>query len=108
MKKNNYKNNYNKKLDLKDDLVFQKIFGSPENSEITSHFLSLILKRDINNINLDANKNLLGEYIDGKNSALDVRAIINDGEDVDLEMQARKFNGMANRMAFYTSKNAYS
>ena len=34
-----------KLLELKNDLVFQELFGNPKNSQITGHLLSLILKR---------------------------------------------------------------
>ena len=35
----------NKLLDLKNDLVFQELFGKQKNSEITGHLISLILER---------------------------------------------------------------
>ena len=41
-----------KLLELKNDLVFQKVFGMQKNSVITGHFLSLILGREIHNIDL--------------------------------------------------------
>ncbi len=55
-------------LQLKKDIVFQKLFGSEENKEITSYFLSLILERNITSINLDVNKKLIGNSIDEKAS----------------------------------------
>ena len=48
-----------KLLDLKIDLVFQRLFGMQKNSEITSHFLSLILEREIKKVDLDAIKECL-------------------------------------------------
>ena len=36
-----------KLLDLKNDLVFQELFGNPKNDKITGHLLSLILKKEI-------------------------------------------------------------
>ena len=38
-------------LNLKNDIVFQELFGNQKNSKITGHLLSLILEKDINNIN---------------------------------------------------------
>ena len=49
-----------KLLNLTKDLVFQELFGKQKNKEITSHLLSLILKREIKNINLDVNKRMVG------------------------------------------------
>lgn len=46
-----------KLLELKNDLVFQELFGNPKNNQITGHLLSLILKREVYNVDLDANKN---------------------------------------------------
>lgn len=50
-----------KLLSLKNDLVFQELFGNPKNKLITGHLLSLILKRKVSNVNLDLNKRML-EY----------------------------------------------
>ena len=45
-----------KLLKLKNDLVFQELFGKSKNSQITAHFLSLILGKEIHTIDLDVNK----------------------------------------------------
>ena len=93
-----------KLLELKNDIVFQKIFGSQKNKEITSHLLSIILKKEIKNINLDVNKDLIGNTKNDKKGVLDVRATFNNGEDVDIEIQMNKFNKMTNRMLLYWSR----
>ena len=90
-----------KLLDLKNDLVFQRLFGNPKNKEVTSHLLSLILKREIYNIDLDANKIFLGESENAKTGRLDVRVKFNDGEDCNIEMQVRPFRYMESRMLQY-------
>ena len=53
-----------KLLNLKLDIVFQELFGNPKNAEITGHLLSLILKREIYNVDLDTNKRL---YVNSDN-----------------------------------------
>ena len=98
-----------KLLDLKNDLVFQRLFGNPKNKEITGHLLSLILKREIYNIDLDANKTFLGDAKDSKTVRLDVRAKFNNGEQCNIELQVQPFKYMENRMLdywanMYTSK----
>lgn len=90
-----------KLLDLKNDLVFQRLFGNPKNKEITGNLLSLILKREINNIDLDANKTFLGDAENSKIVRLDVRAKFNDGKECNIELQVRPFKYMENRMLDY-------
>ena len=68
-------------LELKNDLVFQKIFGTQKNSLITRHLLSLILNREISDVDLDANKRMLKDNQDSKTCRLDVRVKFNDGDD---------------------------
>ena len=62
-----------KLLELKNDLVFQELFGKQKNRKITGHLLSLILKRKVNNINLDLNKRMLGNREESKKGRLDSR-----------------------------------
>lgn len=96
-----------KLLNLKNDVVFQKLFGNPKNKEITGHLLSLILKREINNVDLDANKIMIGRSKNSKVGRLDIRVKFNDGEDCNIEMQVKPFRYMENRMLEYWA-NMYS
>jgi predicted transposase/invertase (TIGR01784 family) len=90
-----------KLLELKNDLVFQELFGKQKNSKITSHFLSLILNKEIHNIDLDANKRMLGNRPDSKTGRLDLRAKFNDGEDCNIELQVVPYEYMPERMLEY-------
>jgi len=90
-----------KLLSLKNDLVFQELFGNPENSEITSHLLSLILKREVYNIDLDANKRMFKNNPDLKVGRLDIRVKFNDGEEANIELQVRPYKYMESRMLEY-------
>ena len=90
-----------KLLELKNDLVFQELFGKQKNSKITSHFLSLILEREIKDIDLDANKRMLGNRINAKTGRLDIRAKFNDGEDCNIELQVIEYENMPERMLDY-------
>lgn len=94
----------NKLLDLKSNLVFQKLFGKQENSEITIHFLSLILGRKVQNIDLDVNKRMLSKRKNSKTGRLDVRAKFNDGEDCNIELQVIAYEYMPERMLEYWSR----
>ena len=90
-----------KLLNLTKDLVFQELFGKQKNKEITSHLLSLILKREIKNINLDVNKRMVGNRENAKTGRLDIRAKFNDGEDCNIELQVEPYPYMDKRMLEY-------
>ena len=93
-----------KLLELKNDLVFQELFGNPKNSQITGHLLSLILKREVRNVDLDVNKRMLGNNPDFKIGRLDIRAKFNDGEECNIELQVKPYKNMENRMLEYWAK----
>ena len=88
-------------LDLKNDIVFQELFGKQKNSKITEHLLTLILEREIKNIDLDVNKRMLGERQDSKTGRLDIRAKFNDGEDVNIELQIKPYEEVEKRLLDY-------
>ena len=92
-----------KLLNPKNDLVFQRLFGKQENKEITKHLLSLILGKEIKNIDLDVNKRMLGKRKNSKTGRLDVRAKFNDGEDCDIEIQVKEYAYMPERLLDYWS-----
>ena len=91
----------NKLLELKNDLVFQELFGKQKNSEITGHLISLILERKVKNVNLDLNKRMLGDREDSKTGRLDIRARFNDGEECDIELQVVPYEQMEKRLLDY-------
>ena len=88
-------------LQLKNDVVFRAIFGRQKNSEITKHLISLILGREIENIELDVNKIMLGNHRESKEGILDIRAKFNDGEDCNIELQIMPYKYMTKRMLLY-------
>ena len=81
-------------LELTDDLVFQELFGKPKNKNITSHLLSLILNREVKNIDLDANKRMLGNRENAKTGRLDIRVKFNDGKGCNIELQIAPYKFM--------------
>lgn len=90
-----------KLLELKNDLVFQKVFGMQKNSNITGHLLSLILDKEIYNIDLDANKRMLSSRSKSKTGRLDIRVKFNNGEDCNIELQVLPYKFMPERMLDY-------
>ena len=93
-----------KLLQLKNDLVFQKVFGMQKNSTITAHFLSLILGRKVHDLDLDVNKRMLSSRSNSKTGRLDIRAKFNNGEDCNIELQVMPYPYMTERMLEYWSR----
>ena len=89
------------------DIVFQELFGKQKNKDITAHLISLILNKEIKNIDLDANKRMTGTNEKSKTGRLDLRAKFNDGEDCNIELQVERYNFMPQRMLNYWA-NMYS
>ena len=73
-------------LQPKNDVVFQALFTRGKES-ITKALIEDILNIKINKIELDKSKDLLNENIKEKNGRLDLRAIINDNVECDIEIQ---------------------
>ena len=88
-------------LELTDDLVFQELFGKPKNKDITAHLISLILGREIKDIDLDVNKRMLESRENSKTCRLDIRAKFNNGEDCNIELQVDPYKFMEKRMLKY-------
>lgn len=95
-------------LDPKNDVVFQRIFGTPENEDILRSFLNALLekteKEKIKHIEYIDTKLLDIEKIDEKIGILDVRAITDSGIHVNVEIQLINKYNMINRTLFYWSR----
>ncbi len=91
----------NEKLLVTNDLVFQKIFGKVGNENITKGFLEKLLGIDIKSLSLDVNKRMQGERLNDKTGRLDVKAKLNDGTTVLIEMQVVEYELMAERLLYY-------
>ncbi|WP_242982190.1 MULTISPECIES: Rpn family recombination-promoting nuclease/putative transposase [unclassified Clostridium] len=102
--------NYDDKmiLDPKNDVVFQKIFGSPENEDILISFLNALLERTekekINHIEYVDTKLSDIEAIDDKIGILDVRVVTEKGIHINVEIQLINRYNMINRTLFYWSR----
>lgn len=85
----NIKNEFgvNEHITPKNDIVFKKIFGSKGNEKILQDFLESILDIKIGSLILDLSTELLPEFYNRKQSRVDVRTILLDGTEVNIEMQ---------------------
>ena len=83
-------------LQPKNDIVFQTLFGRGREN-ITKAMLEDILKIKIHKIDLDKNKDLLNDRKEQKNGRVDVRAVINDNVECDIEIQLATHEKMMER-----------
>ena len=91
-------------LKLTNDIVFQRIFGKVGNENITKAFLEKILGIKIEELTLDTNKRLIGEEIEDKIGRVDVKAKLQDGTKVIIEMQVTEYSYMVKRLLYYWSR----
>ena len=92
------------------DLYFKKLLGDDKRKKLTLSFLNSILNKDEQEYFTDIvflDKDNEPSTIDGKLSKLDIRANLNDGTQVDIEVQVCPFKLMAERFLYYWS-NMYS
>ena len=102
----NYKNNTeNKKefklLDPKNDVVFQMLFGK---NNLAKGLLENILPDDITSLRVDVNKQLLGNTPKDKIGIVDLRAVINEEIECEVEMQMFYFKNFIPRFLDYWAK----
>lgn len=93
-------------MDLKIDYSFKQLFGNEKNKEITVVFLNAILQRtgwsrikDITFINTEAG----GEYVDDKQSRLDILVRTETNEQINVEIQFTNNFDMIKRAIYYWS-----
>ena len=102
----NYKNNTeNKKefklLDPKNDVVFQMLFGK---NNLAKGLLENILPDNITSLRVDVNKQLLGNTPKDKIGIVDLRAVINEEIECEVEMQMFYFKNFIPRFLDYWAK----
>ena len=102
--KTNYQTNEKKQiLQPKNDVVFQALFTRGKES-ITKALIEDILNIKIHSLELDKSKNLLNENIKEKNGKLDLRAVINENIECDIEVQLTSHEKLLERFLYYWSK----
>ena len=90
-----------KLLDPKNYVVFQMLFS---NNDITKGLVSNILKEKMISVKTNVNKQLLGNNTDDKVGIVDLRAIINDNIECEIEMQMLYFKNFIPRFLHYCSR----
>lgn len=91
-------------MDLKIDYAFKQLFGNEKNKDILIVFLNAVLQRtnrkpikDIVFLNIEAG----GEYVDDKQSRLDVLVITENNEKINVEIQFTNKYDMIKRSIYY-------
>ncbi len=86
------------------DFAFKKLLGSPEHSRITIHFLNAVLGGSprISEVTI-LNPFLVKDFEQDKLSVLDVLALDEHGQQLNIEMQTSLPAGMNQRLTYYTS-----
>ena len=92
-------------LSPKVDFVFKKIFGNEKHPNILISFLNAVIKptdliKSVQIKNTDIEK----EHIEDKYSRLDIKAITNNGEQINIEIQVKNEYNMIKRSLYYWSK----
>ena len=103
MKNKNTEKKEFKLLNPKTDIVFQMLFSSA-NEEVTKGLISALIDKEITNIELEINKQLLGKRIDDKIGVVDLRARLNNNIECEIEMQMIYSENFIPRLLFYWSK----
>lgn len=101
---NRIKNNKEKDIKLlnpKTDIVFQWLFSNPN---ITKGLISSLIDEKITDIEIDLNKQVLGESITDKTGILDLRAKINNTIECEIEMQMLYSKNFIPRLLYYWAR----
>lgn len=99
--------NIHKLMDLKIDYAFKQFFGSEKNKELTVVFLNAILQRTGHDTVKEItfiNKEYDGQYVDDKQSRLDIVVRTQDGNLINIEVQISNDNSMMKRTLFYWAR----
>lgn len=91
-------------FNLKNDYIFKRTFGYSGDENVTKIFLRDILKTNISDISLNNNTITEKELLDDKVGILDIKAVINNRIQCDIEMQVVKQCDIEKRIVFYWSK----
>ena len=93
-----------KVLSPKIDVVFHMIFGEQEHEKITKRLIKDVIGENVETIKLEKNPYLWGKQAEDKLGIIDIRAVINDKNPVDIEMQVLNKHDIEKRILFYWTK----
>ena len=91
-------------LTPKNDIIFKRIFGNKGNEVILKDFLSSIIEEPIKEIEVEKDSKLEKEELNDKVGILDIKAKLDNGIQVNVEMQVVNQQNMEKRTLFYWGK----
>ncbi len=92
-------------LDPKSDIVFKKLFATEENKDLLIALINSILPENEQIVKIELrNPYEVSDYITGKNSILDIKAIDEEGVFYDVEMQMQHYEFFPKRVLFHWAK----
>ena len=94
----------NKKLDLKNDIIFKAFFSKKGNEEYLIDFLNALLKVNIKKIEIKEEVALQQLSTSEKGGRLDLQATLDDNIIVNIELQIRDNHNMKKRTLAYAGK----
>ena len=87
------------------DVIFHCLFGAKGQEKITKALLEGLLKREVQELNLDLNLDFMRSYFEDKKQIADVRAQDKDKNNYILEMQNRTNAFLPKRFLSYACKS---
>ncbi len=93
-----------RKISVKNDIVFKEIFAKKGNETFLQDFLSGLLKRKIEKIEIIKDASLTKNVLNEKLGIIDIKATLDEKDIVDIEMQMCYFPNMEERALYYSSK----
>jgi predicted transposase/invertase (TIGR01784 family) len=109
VKENSAMNNKSSLMNPQVDYVFKNIFGNKSHPKILISLLNAIFgyvgdsPKKITKVTIE-NPNITKSIVDGKYSILDIRAIANDNEIINIEMQIKNEYNIKERSMYHLSK----
>ena len=91
-------------LKLKNDVVFKAFFAKKGNERFLKSFLESLLQEKIKKIEIMSEVSLLQMRKSDKLGRIDLKATINQGKIIDIEIQLEDENNMEKRSIFYGAK----
>lgn len=91
------------KLNLTNDYLFKRTFGYKGQEHITQIFLRDLFQTEISEVSLDNNTITEKDIMTDKMGIMDIKAVIDDNIQCDIEMQVVRQDDIAKRILFYMS-----
>ena len=90
-------------LPLTDDYIFKRVFSYKGNESVLKDFLEAVLKTEITKIKIE-NSEIIPNETNEKRGLLDIKAQINDGTILDVEIQMKNEKNTEERATEYMGK----